>query len=220
MPLWKSACALLFTVALIQAQTPEREAAVQGQVKGNALTSPELPGVSLDFAKSLSYAGAQRFTLYGVAEAEQHFFVEAGPQKSIRRFYWVQFEHYLPTNDHHYDYKPDRVTKLGDLEFITDTRIFANYAGIEPKPESDGWRMRALFRNQGYRLPEGLVRARCFYMPDSRRRSELMIIYGEMTPADLGGAVIPQEEPADSKYPQAAARVIAHMAEGVTIRRR
>jgi hypothetical protein len=223
MRLSTSVCVALFTLALIlaaMAQVRGPELSVQGRVNGNTLTSSELPGVSLDFAKSLTYAGGQRFTLYDVAEAEQHFFVETGPQESIRRFYWIQFEHYLPTNDHQYKYKADRVAKLGDVEFITDTRVFANYAGIESNPASDSAKMRAFFRSKGYRLPDGLARARCFYLPDSSRRSELMIIYGEtLTQADLGAA-IPAEESADVKYPEVAARVIAHMGQGVTIRRR
>ena len=203
------------------AQVSSDESSLQGQVKGQTLSSPELPGVSLEFAKSLTYAGGQRFKLYGVAIAEQHFFVETGPQESVRRFYWVQFEHYLPTNDHRYRYKAERVAKIGDLDFITDTRVFAQYFGKESNPASDSARMKAFFKAKGYRMPDAIVRARCFYLPDSSNRSELMIIYGEaLTQADLDGVAIPAEESADAKYPQLAAKVIEHVGSGVAIRRR
>jgi hypothetical protein len=79
---------------------------------------------------------------------------------------------------------------------------------------------RSGFKAKGYQIPDGIVRARCFYLPDSSNRSELMIIYAEvLTQADLNGAAIPTEESADVKYPQLAAKVIENLRRGVTIRR-
>jgi hypothetical protein len=203
------------------AQLSSDESTLQGQVKGQTLTSVELPGVSLDFAKPLAYAGGQRFNLYGVAVAEQHFFVEAGPQNLIRRFYWVQFEHYLPSNENRYKYPPATVAKIGDLEFITDTRLFAHYFGNVSNPASDSAKAKAFFTAKGFLMPDAMIRARCFYLPDSSNRSELMIIYGEvLNQADVGGAAIPAEESADVKYPELAAKVIAHVRSGVAIHRR
>jgi hypothetical protein len=203
------------------AHASDDESSLQGLVNGQMLSSPELPGVNLDFAKSLTYAGGQRFNLYGVAIAEQHFFVETGPEGAIRRFYWVQFEHYLATNEHRYKYKAERVAKLGDLDFITDTRVFAHYFGNVANPASDSARAKAFFTAKGFQMPDAMVRARCFYLPDSSNRSELMIIYGEvLTPADLAGAAIPADESADVQYPRLAAKVIENLGRGVTIRRR
>lgn len=224
MRLTASAYTALFVLALAGAanvQVSSDESSLQGQVKGQTLSSPELPGVSLNFAKPLTYAGGQRFNLYGVAVAEQHFFVETTAEGTVRRYYWVQFEHYLPTNEHRYKYKTERVAKIGDLDFITDTRVFARYFGNESNPASDSAKAKTFFKAKGYRMPDAIVRARCFYLPDSSNRSELMIIYGEaLTEADLGGTAIPADEPADVKYPQLAARVIENLGRGVVIRRR
>jgi hypothetical protein len=212
---------MLALVLAARAQASDDESILQGLVKGQTLASPELPGVSLDFAKSLAYAGGQRFNLYGVAIAEQHFFVETGSEGAIRRFYWVQFEHYLATNDHRYKYKAERVAKIGDLDFITDTRLFAHYQGNITNPASDSAKAKAFFTAKGFRMPDAMVRARCFYLPDNTNRSELMIIYGEaLTQADLNGEAVPAEESADVKYPHLAARVIQHLSEGVIIHRR
>src|SRR5262245_61089654 len=71
-------------------------------VKGQVLTSTSLPAVRLTFDKAFKYAGTQDFILYNVALAEQHFFVDADKQGNIKRFYWVQFEGYLPDNTHTY----------------------------------------------------------------------------------------------------------------------
>src|ERR1041385_2100696 len=73
-------------------------------VHGQVLVSGSGPAIQITFGPRFKYVGAQRFTLYGVAEAEQHFFVQAGADGRIERFFWLQFEHYLPGNNHHYDY--------------------------------------------------------------------------------------------------------------------
>src|SRR6476620_7661115 len=65
---------------------PQREA------RGRTLRSSFDPAVCLQFSDQYSYAGGQRFILYGVADAEQHFFVDAGPDRVLRSFYWIQFE--------------------------------------------------------------------------------------------------------------------------------
>ena len=125
------------------------------------------------------------------------------------------------SNEHRYKYKADRVAKLGDLDFITDTKVIAHYFGSESNPASDSAKAKAFFKAKGYRMPDAVVRARCFYLPDSSNRSELMMIYGEaLTPADLDGAAIPAGESADVKYPQLAAKVIEHLGRGVIIHRR
>src|SRR5262249_15456498 len=71
---------------VVHAQAPERT--VQDQV----LHSRSLPAADLAFDPQFKYAGAQRFELYGVADAEQHFFVDANAGHEIQRLYWVQFE--------------------------------------------------------------------------------------------------------------------------------
>src|SRR6185436_16738677 len=82
-------------------------------VKGQVLSSTELPAVRLRFSKEFKYAGGHDFVLYDVANAEQHFFVDADPQGRIRRMYWVQFEGYLPTNTNTYRYKINKSVNIG-----------------------------------------------------------------------------------------------------------
>src|SRR5262245_5339019 len=89
-------------------------------VQGQGLTSPELPAVKLTFDKSFRYVGGHAFILYDVARAEQHFFADADDQGRIQRLYWVQFEGYLPSNDHTYRYRSTQTAKIGGLEFFAD----------------------------------------------------------------------------------------------------
>src|SRR5580765_2319703 len=72
-------------------------------VKDRTLTSTQLPAVQLEFSKPFKYAGGHSFILYEVANAEQHFFVDADKDGTIKRMYWIQFEGYLPSNTHTYD---------------------------------------------------------------------------------------------------------------------
>ncbi len=57
---------------------------VKRTVKGQTLTSTENPAVQLKFDPSFRYIGGHNFILYDVANAEQHFFVDADAQGRIR----------------------------------------------------------------------------------------------------------------------------------------
>src|SRR4051812_35220338 len=81
-------------------------AAPQGRsVKNQELISTGLPAIKIRFDKPFKYVGQQSFVLYDVANAEQHFFVDADKEGRIKRLYWIQFEGYLPDNSHTYRYK-------------------------------------------------------------------------------------------------------------------
>jgi hypothetical protein len=114
--------ALLITAAalfslLVSAQTnPPITRTVSGQV----LTSKDTPAVRLEFDKAFKYIGAQSFVLYDVANAEQHFFVDADKDGRLKRFFWVQFEGYLPTNTHSYNYKSPKIVNAGGFDFFAD----------------------------------------------------------------------------------------------------
>ena len=186
---------------------------------GQVLVSPSDPAIQITFGPRFKYVGSQRFILYGVAEAEQHFFVQAGADGQIERFYWLQFEHYLPGNTHTYDYSqlPGKSDVNGYL-FMNDSAIFSDYASAPRKPDSDGAKTLALLTKAGLRLPAPMARIRMFHLPESTRRTELMIIYGEA----LGEKAPPGVEqglPADDKFPHLAACLRKHVLEGMKIER-
>jgi hypothetical protein len=160
-------------------------------VKGQVLTSTSTPAVRLEFDKSFKYAGSQTFILYDVATAEQHFFVDADSKRRIKRFYWVQFEGYLPNNTHTYNYKVNRSVNIGGFDFIADA--YPRNIKVDPgRAASDGGRAREFLTSKGYRLRgDDLLSQRLVYMVDEAKRNELMIIYIEdlsgtgLTAADL-----------------------------------
>lgn len=160
-------------------------------VKGQVLISKELPDVRLTFDNEFKYVGGQSFILYDVARAEQHFFVDVDKDRRIKRLYWIQFEGYLPSNNHTYKYESKSVAKIGPIDFIADAfarKIIAN----EGRPGSDGSRAQSFLESKGYKL-EGseVIVQRLVHLTDESKRNELMIIYAEdlrgtgLTAADL-----------------------------------
>lgn len=165
-------------------------------VKGQLLTSTEMPAVRLKFDKAFKYVGAQDFILYDVARAEQHFFVDADEQQRIKRMYWVQFEGYLPSNTHTYRYRVTKTVNIGGLDFIADAAA-RNINANPGRPDSDGSRARSFLEVKGYRMAsDDILSQRLVHLVDEAKRNELMIIYMEdlrrvgLTAADLasGGA--------------------------------
>jgi hypothetical protein len=142
-----------------------------------------MPALRLEFDKEFKYVGSQTFILYDVATAEQHFFVDADERGRIKRFYWVQFEGYLPSNTHAYDYKASKVVNIGGLDFIADAYPRNIKAGLG-RPDSDGSRARTFLESKGYRMAsDDILSQRLVHLVDKAKRNELMIIYTE----DLGG---------------------------------
>lgn len=171
-------------------------------VKDRVLTSTQLPAVQIEFAESFKYAGGHSFILYEVANAEQHFFVDADKDGRIKRMYWVQFEGYLPSNTHSFDYKSPKTVNIGGLDFFADA--YARNIKTNPgRPDSDGNRARAFLASKGYRLgSDEVISQRLVHLIDEAKRNELMIIYLEdlsslkLTAADLarGGKAAGQWE--------------------------
>lgn len=171
-------------------------------VKDRVLTSRQLPAVQLEFTKPFKYAGGHSFVLYEVANAEQHFFVDADKDGRIKRMYWIQFEGYLPSNTHTYDYKSPKTVNIGGLDFFADAYA-RNIKASPGRPDSDGSRARAFLAGKGYRLgSDEVLSQRLVHLVDQTKRSELMIIYledlsaMELTAADLapGGRAAGQWE--------------------------
>lgn len=155
------------------------------RVDGATLTSSADPAASFAFDPAFRYAGSQTIDILKVAGAEQFFFIDAAADRSIRRFYWVQFEHYLPSNSYTYDYSQiaQKPVALGRLTFQGDVRVSPKYFTMDDRPGSDSKAAEEFLRGKGFQLGGAFVTLRLFHLPDATRRRELMIIYGEALPA-------------------------------------
>jgi hypothetical protein len=176
------------------------------EVKGDTLVSTADPAASLVVDKAFRYAGGQTIDIMKVAGAEQHFFVDAAADRSIRRFYWIQFEHYYPDNTHAYDYSkiPQQPVSIGRLAFMGDVRVRANYFTMDQRPGSDSKAAEDFLRARGFGLDGTFVTLRLFHLPDETKRRELMIIYGELLPDGASAE-------------RAAAEITAHAQAGLKV---
>lgn len=170
---------MLLSFALVARAASLRE------VHGDTLVSTADPAASLVLSKSFHYAGGQSIDILKVAGAEQYFFVDAAADQSIRRFYWIQFEHYYPDNTDTYDYSgiAQKPVAIGRLAFQGDVRVSPNFFTMDDRPDSDSKAATDLLRAEGFKLDGTFVTLRLFHLPDATRRRELMIIYGEVLPA-------------------------------------
>jgi hypothetical protein len=167
------ATTLLFCAFLAaQSKSPERT------VQANVITSERDPKVRIELPKSVQYAGADRWVLYGMADCELHAFVEADAEKNVKRLYWVQFEGYLPTRPElKHTYDSPRIAKLGGMDFYIDTWVRPDNAAT--RLGSDLEHIQALIRAYGFKLPAGMMSVRLVHLLDEQKRKELMIIYSE-----------------------------------------
>jgi len=163
-------------------------------VSENRLFSPREPSLSMQFDSSFRYIGGQKFVLYAVADAEQHFFVETTADNILKSLYWVQFEAYLPDNTYQFDYEDSRARlQLNDYELYLDTSFGHSDPGQKKSSSrSDGYLVREFLLSKGYDVPEEYTYARLIHLTDASRRKELMIIFIDnleaygLTAADLG----------------------------------
>jgi hypothetical protein len=145
-------------------------------VQGQTIKSENSPALSVTFGPAFKHIGGDRFNLYGVADAELHLFVDADAQKNVRRYYWAQFEGYLPDNDHTYRYD-EPIVNVSGLDFYVGAAV--RKSGGELRAGSDSEHMVNLLTAQGYKMPALFIRERLVHMTDKSKRNELMIIYGE-----------------------------------------
>jgi hypothetical protein len=151
-------------------------------VSGNVVTHP-VEKVRIRVPAKAAYAGSERFNLYGVADAEIHVFVEADAAKQMQRLYWVQFESYLPSNDHRYNYF-DGNTRF-DLWGTPTWLVWGPRLTSAPyRAGGDRESVMRILSRAGYTVPPEVLNVRMVQMLDDpqgtgRGRRELMIIYSE-----------------------------------------
>ena len=210
------AIAVLAFASTAFAQDPPITRTVSGQV----LTSKDTPAVRLEFDKAFKYIGAQSFVLYDVANAEQHFFVDADKEHRIKRFYWVQYEGYLPSNTHAYDYKSPKIVNIGGLDFFADAAA-RSLKGNLGRPDSDGARARAFLSAKGFKMRgTEFLSQRLVHLVDEAKRNELMIIYVEdMSDTGLTAADLAEGGPARARWNEIAAGLLDRAQKNLKVKK-
>lgn len=172
-----------------------------------------------------AYVGSERFTLYGVADAEIHVFVEADSKRRVRRLYWIQFESFLAgLPDKRYDYSDNKRAELWG--HVTWTGAGPRRTDSPGRAGSDREHVMALLARSGYVLPPETMSARLVQMLDDpggtgRGRDELMLIYGEdLAPTGKTYAALVEDGATTPAWEPLEAPLIARAAKAFKVERR
>jgi len=195
-------------------------AAPQRSVSANTITSQSDPAASIRLPDDVTYVGTDTFLLtkpkLGKFDAcELYAFASGGADGSLRKVYWVQFEHYLPKYpDLHFTYdSPNHVT-IDGLDFYVDVNVTQGDA--EPDPGSDGDHFYTLLAKHGYkRVP--MMYVRFVHLLDAAKRKELMVIVGEALPDGLTAAAIKEGGATHARWPAMEKDFVARAAHSITI---
>lgn len=147
-------------------------------VQNNLLHSENLPTVRIQVDPGFTYVGNTSFILYGVAHVEQHHFIVVDPRQRVQRLLWFQFEGYLDTNEHKYDYPAMQTLTLNGLTFLHDADVLNIDEDYRERPTSDSAHVVDFLRKKGYTLEGDTLFKRMVWL-DAALRNELMIIYSE-----------------------------------------
>lgn len=212
--------ALSFLVAFALPDDPKQKEAAKPTrtVEGQILSSKEKPAIRLQFDKAFKYIGGHSFILYDVAQAEQHFFVDADDKGKVKRFYWLQFEGYLPSNTHTYRYKVTKIAKVGDLEFVADGSA-RNIKTSNSRPNSDSQHAQAFLESKGYRMAsDNVLSQRLLHLVDEKKRDELMIIYMEdLAPMNLTAADLAPNGKAHAQWEDISTKLLERALQGMKL---
>ena len=201
-------------------QAPSDSPAKRRTVRNNTIHSPELPKADLTFGNAFRYVGGQQVNLYGMADAEQHLFVKGG-SNGIDAFFWVQFEHRVPGDQHTYNYQLGHTTDIGGLNFVYDVKGWPDYATIQTEdPNSDGAAITRLLAKSNLKFPTRAARVRMFHLPTPDRRTELMIIYGEALRENASVRLRKEGVDLTKEDPAFAQKLLADLKDQLTIKRK
>ena len=174
--------ALAIAAQATPASTTVKVDSPQAVVQGHTVTH-KASGLTIRVPKSATYVGAERFDLYGVADAEIQVFAEADRNKRVTRLYWIQFESYWPSHpNNHYDYTGDRrETHWGNTVWVNSG---PGSTTTPPRPGGDRAHVQAMLEKAGYKAPPEMMNVRMIQLLDDPKgtghgRRELMFIYAE-----------------------------------------
>jgi hypothetical protein len=216
-----AATGLLLGLATFAYAADQTSAHAMRYVRGRTIISEESPRGELTVRKGYRFVGTQQVNLYGLAEAEQYVFARQGRDNTVESFYWIQFEHFLPSNDRTYTYHSKHTTQIGDLPFVYNVGSWPDYAAeMAGNPASDGAAIERLLEKRHLSFPHRAAHVRMFHSPSADHRSELMIIYGEVLPQNSAIPVLKKGLDLDAESPDSAQVLLEHARQGLVIQTR
>ncbi len=149
-------------------------------VKGQLLSSDNLPPLRVKFKKPFKFVGSQSFVLYEKAQVEQFFFIETDERGRIERMYMTQFEGSLPNAGATYNYPATQTVTLGKEMYVVNAEVISNVsAALKQNPQSDIARAASFLENKGFRVGEEITFQRFVRVVDEAKQHEIILLYVE-----------------------------------------
>lgn len=211
---------VIVLVAALGWTTSASAVAPERWVDGHTVHSPHDPRVEIRVPDDTRYVGSDTFTLSKprVGEfdvCELYAFAQANSNGSLRKLYWVHFEHLLPDHpEMRMTYDSPRHVTIGGLDFFVDTNFSDGVA--RPKPGSDTEHFYKLLAMHGYRRAP-MMFVRLVHLTDSSARAELMIIAGEALPEGVTSASLKKGGKDNARWPALEKRLIDSAVRNISI---
>lgn len=182
-------------------------------------------GVTIRLPAAAKHVGSERFTLYEVADAEVHVFVEEDAERRIKRVYWIQFESYLPSKPElAYDYADgNRPIELGGVRTWLRSNPVPTTGPM--RAGSDREHVFGILTRAGYAIPPEVMNVRLVQLLDDPKgtgqgRRELMVIYSEdLTLSGRTLAELTTDGKPNAQWPAIEKGLIERATRAVTIER-
>ncbi|HEY4271035.1 MAG TPA: hypothetical protein VGM65_03450 [Candidatus Udaeobacter sp.] len=201
-----------------------RASQVERVVVNNTVISRRDPAVEIKLPSSIHYVGTDHFLLSqpklgNTEDCELYAFVDSADGHSVRGFYWIQFEGYLPGHPQlHMTYDSPQHVMIGGLDFYVDAGVGS--AGKTPKPGSDLAHFSSLLSSHGYRRDDTMW-VRLVHLLDATKRKELMIIYAEsLTPTGYTAAQLNDSGVEHAKWATIATGLTRRAVQNISIKPR
>ncbi len=149
-------------------------------VRDNIVYSSDMPRMWIQVSDDFQYVGNLKFTLMNAARVDIYYFAEADGA-NLKRTFHVQFEGYLPDNNHSYHYPSEERVQLNEHEYIFDAAFWNPLEYIQQRPDTDVAHGQRLLQEKGYDADgmKDIMRERYVRLLDDAKRTEILLIYAE-----------------------------------------
>lgn len=144
----------------------------------NVVHSKINPALAVSVSDEFQYVGSFDFVLKEIVEGERYVFVDSDGSK-VNRLFILQFESFLPDNEHTYNYDFSNAEEIGNHRYRQNTWAYSNESSRENNPEGEGSLTADFLESKGYVLEDELMMSRFVMVPDSERRHEMILFYLE-----------------------------------------
>jgi hypothetical protein len=155
------------------------EVAPLRSVEGQALVSRANPPIEVTVDGAFRYVGHVDFVIKEMAQAELHVFVDATPDKRVRRMIVMQFEGFLPGQHHAYDSPVTSPRTVGGSVYDVTAWRYDQAADAKANPKSEASQTRQFLAARGYALPNAWQMGRFARTAGADLQHELLLFYFE-----------------------------------------